>query len=58
MRGRVFQEEGRSADAGGAELGIERVSSPDTPSCPGSAQAFRGNRSAPAALTNPMGNEA
>ena len=58
MRGRVSQEEGRSGDAGGAQLGTERVSSLETPSCPGSAQAFRGNRSAPAALTNPMGNGA
>ena len=58
MRGRVSQEEGRSGDAGGAQLGTERVSSLETPSCPGSAQAFRGNRSAPAAITNPMGNGA
>ena len=56
MRGRVSQEEGRSGDAGGAQLGTERVSSLETPSCPGSAQAFRGNRSALAALTNPMDN--
>ena len=27
MRGRVSQEEGRSGDAGGAQLGTERVSS-------------------------------
>jgi len=54
----VFQEEGRSADAGGAQLGTERVSSLETPSCPGSAQAFTGNRSAPAAITNPTGNGA
>ena len=52
MRGRVSQEEGRGGDAGGAQLGTERVSSLETPSCPGSAQAFRGNRSAPAAITN------
>ena len=58
MRGRVSQEEGRSGDAGGAQLGTERVSSLETPSCPGSAQAFRGNRSAPAAITNPTGNGA
>ena len=58
MRGRVSQEEGRSGDAGGAQLGTERVSSLETPSCPGSAQAFGGNRSALAALTNPMENGA
>ena len=58
MRGRVSQEEGRSGDAGGAQLGTERVSSLETPSCPGSAQAFGWNRSALAALTNPMENGA
>ena len=54
----MSQEEGRSGDAGGAQLGTERVSSLETPSCPGSAQAFGGNRSALAALTNPMDNGA
>ena len=58
MRGRVSQEEGRGGDAGGAQLGTERMSSLETPSCPGSAQAFGGNRSALAALTNPMDNGA
>jgi len=58
MRGRVSQEEGSGGDAGGAQLGTERVSSLETPSCPGSAQAFGGNRSAPAAITNPTGNGA
>ena len=58
MRGRVSQEEGRSGDAGGAQLGAERVSCLETTSCPGSAQAFRGNQSAPAALTTPTGNGA
>lgn len=40
MRGRLSQQEGRGGDAGGAQLGTERVSSIETPPCRGSAQAF------------------